>query len=75
MSFPTIDPTKTNSWKKLAAHAETMKHVHMRSLFAADPNRFASFTQTEGDLLFDYSKNILTQETMDNLVALAKECG
>jgi glucose-6-phosphate isomerase len=52
-----------------------MKKVHMRELFAQDPNRFSSFSQQEGDLLFDYSKNIVTKETMALLSDLAKECG
>jgi glucose-6-phosphate isomerase len=74
MSFPSIDPTSTPSWKQLAAHAESMKSVHMRDLFSADASRFASFSQKDGDLLFDYSKNIITQDTLDLLVELANEC-
>ena len=75
MPFPTINPTKTQAWKKLQAHAEKMKHVHMRELFKQDPNRFNRFSQTEGDLLFDYSKNIITTETLALLNALTGECG
>lgn len=74
MSFPSIDPTSTPSWKKLAAHAETMKSVHMRDLFSTDAKRFASFSQKDGDLLFDYSKNIINQDTLDLLVELANDC-
>lgn len=74
MSFPSIDPTSTPSWKKLTVHAETMKSVHMRDLFSADTKRFASFSQKDGDLLFDYSKNIITQDTLDLLVELANDC-
>ncbi len=74
MSFPSIDPTSTASWKKISAHAEKMKSVHMRDLFAQDASRFASFSQKDGDLLFDYSKNIINRETLDLLFGLAEEC-
>jgi glucose-6-phosphate isomerase len=75
MPFPTINPTKTKTWKKLEAHADTMKQVHMRELFSQDPNRFDRFSQIDGDLLFDYSKNIITAETIGLLNELATECG
>ena len=73
--FPSIDPTTTSSWKSLTSHAVEMKKVHMRDLFAQDPTRFNSFSQQDGNLLFDYSKNIITKETMELLIDLAKECG
>jgi glucose-6-phosphate isomerase len=75
MPFPTINPTKTEAWKKLQAHADKMKQVHMRELFSQDPNRFNRFSQIDGDLLFDYSKNIITAETLALLNELAGECG
>jgi glucose-6-phosphate isomerase len=73
--FPSTDPTSTSAWKQLSSHAEAMKKVHMRALFANDPTRYASFSQTDGNLLFDYSKNIITQETIQLLMDLARECG
>lgn len=73
--FPSIDPTTTSAWKQLSTHAEAMKKVHLRALFANDPTRFDSFSQTDGNLLFDYSKNIITQETIQLLMDLARECG
>jgi glucose-6-phosphate isomerase len=73
--FPSTDPTSTSAWKQLSSHAEAMKKVHMRALFAYDPTRYASFSQTDGNLLFDYSKNIITQETIQLLMDLARECG
>lgn len=72
--FPAIDPTTTSSWKRLSQHAAEMKKVHMRELFAQDPTRFSSFSQQDGNLLFDYSKNIITKETMQLLNDFAKEC-
>jgi glucose-6-phosphate isomerase len=68
-----IDPTTTQSWKKLAAHYEKMKTVHMKSLFAADPERFAKFSLRFNDILVDYSKNIITGETRALLLDLAEE--
>jgi glucose-6-phosphate isomerase len=74
MAFPSINPTKTNSWKKLSSLAAEMKSVHMKTLFATDASRFSSFSQQEGNLLFDYSKNILTEATFGLLNELAREC-
>jgi len=65
--------TQTAAWKKLAAHAEEMKKVHMRDLFADDPQRFDKFSLHFGDTLVDYSKNILTEETQSLLLELARE--
>ena len=72
--LPKIDPTSTSAWKSLQAHFETMKQVHMRTLFAADDNRFTNFSVRKDSLVFDYSKNIVTGDTMKNLFALAREC-
>lgn len=49
--------------------------VEMKELFAKDPKRFEQFSQTFEDILIDYSKNIITEETMDLLYGLAEECG
>lgn len=75
MSFPAVNPTHTESWKKLSAHASQLKQVHLRELFRANPDRFEHFSQWYGDLLFDYSKNIITKETLELLNSLALECG
>lgn len=71
--LPTQSPVKTKSWKKLAAHAATMKNVHMRDLFASDEQRFEKYTLRHGDILFDYSKNRITDKTLELLFDLAKE--
>jgi len=75
MSFPAVNPTNTESWKKLSAHASQLKQVHLRELFHTNPDRFEHFSQWHGDLLFDYSKNIITKETLELLNSLALECG
>jgi glucose-6-phosphate isomerase len=73
--FPTINPTGTKAWQELDQHANAMKQTHMRELFAKDADRFKKFTLTFEDILFDYSKNIITEETRSKLLFLAKECG
>ena len=74
MAFPSINPTQTAAWQKLSIHASEMKSASIKSLFAADSNRFSSFSQQNGNLLFDYSKNIISKQTLDLLIELAEEC-
>ncbi len=69
-----IDPTQTMSWRKLGDHFQSLKDVHMRDLFAKDPTRFEKFSIRFKEILVDYSKNRITQETLDLLLALAGEC-
>jgi len=57
----------------LQAHLTQMATLHMRDLFAADPARAARFSLQVGELLLDYSKNRITDETMALLVRLAEE--
>lgn len=67
--------TKTNAWKALKKHREDMSSVHMRDLFRKDSERFERFSIHFNDVLFDYSKNIITRETLELLLKLAKESG
>ena len=69
-----IDPTSTKSWQKLKVHYDAIKHRHLRDLFAEDPHRFQKFHLVFDDLLLDYSKNRIDEETIRLLVALAGEC-
>jgi glucose-6-phosphate isomerase len=73
MTNPDVRPTDLPSWKTLAAHAAQMKSQHLKDLFAADDKRFAKFSLQLSNLLFDYSKNLITDETKAALLALAKE--
>ncbi len=57
----------------LQTHLENMAAVHMRDLFANEPDRFERFSLPVGELLLDYSKNRITDETMRLLVRLAEE--
>jgi glucose-6-phosphate isomerase len=68
-----IDPTETNAWTKLTAHFLSMQATHLRELFEEDANRFEKFQLKLDDILIDYSKNIITQETIDLLIELANE--
>lgn len=73
--FPKIAPTDTQAWQQLATHAQRMKQLHIKDLFAQTPDRFQQFSLSEGDVLLDYSKNIITEETLTLLQQLAHECG
>ncbi len=70
MPIPDLD-----AWKALERHFERSRELEMRQLFAADPERFEKFHLRLGGLLFDYSKNRVTEETMRLLFELAKEAG
>jgi len=72
--FPKINPTTTQAWKKLEAHAAQMQEVQMKELFAQDGDRFKKFAHCFEDILIDFSKNIITTETKEALLQLAKEC-
>jgi glucose-6-phosphate isomerase len=67
-----MTPINIPEWQSLDRHYSDLKFVSMREQFALDSGRFKRFTATSGDLLLDYSKNRITQETMDKLVALAR---
>lgn len=62
-------------WQALAAHAAQMRQQHLRDLFAADPQRFEKLSRTELNLLFDFSRQLLNEETIRLLVALADARG
>jgi len=68
------NPTTTKSWQNLRRHYEKTKSLHMRALFAEDPQRFDKFSIRFNDLIVDYSKNRITQETFKSLITLAEEC-
>lgn len=68
-----INPQKTGAWKRLEEHFLKMRNVHMRELFTKDPQRFERFSLYYEDILVDYSKNIITAETMQLLQQLAVE--
>ncbi len=65
----------TATWQALAEHQAKIKDVHLRQMFAADPGRAARFTAKGPGLLLDYSKNRITDETLQLLLRLAEERG
>jgi glucose-6-phosphate isomerase len=73
MALQSINPTQTNAWKKLQAHFETMKNVQMQHLFANEPARAEKMHIEWQDFLVDYSKNIISEETISLLQELANE--
>ena len=71
-----INPTTTQAWFVLKKHfEEEMNRKQMKDLFAADPNRFETYSIKQDGVLFDYSKNIISEKTLQLLFQLAKECG
>ena len=73
--FPAVNPTNTNAWTKLSDHFKEMQKARIKDLFAAEPERFRRYSKKAGDILFDYSKNNITEKTITLLTTLANECG
>ncbi len=65
--------TQSPAWQALVQHQKEIAGLHMRDLFAADPQRFQRFSIRWNDLLIDYSKNRITEKTMSLLVDLARQ--
>ena len=69
------DITSTDEWRALAAHAERARALRLRAEFERDPERAERLTGQAGDLFVDYSKNLVTDETIGLLTALARRAG
>jgi glucose-6-phosphate isomerase len=69
------NPTTLSAWKELQEQHAELKKVSLAEYFTANPNRFAQFSVREDGLLFDYSKNHLTEKTLANFKQLFKEAG
>ncbi len=65
--------TQSLAWQALIAHQQEMADVHMRDLFADDTQRFERYSLRFADLLFDYSKNRITDKTLSLLIDLANQ--
>ena len=70
-----INPTETQSWKDLVDHFKEMQSVHMKDLFANDPDRFKKYSIRFDGILVDYSKNIITEDTLTLLLKLTDDVG
>ncbi|MBI5102142.1 MAG: glucose-6-phosphate isomerase [Nitrospirae bacterium] len=73
--LPHNNPVTTDAWGKLLAHYGVMKDALIREMFLEDPERFAKYSIRFEDVLLDYSKNIIRDETVSLLVGLAAEAG
>ncbi len=84
MATPVAEPTPTTkiapltgieAWKALEAHAQQVRGLHLRTLFADDPRRGERLTVEAAGLFLDYSKNRITDETLRLLLELAHQSG
>lgn len=73
MTLSKINPTTTAAWQKLSQHFTQMQNNSIKELFANDSSRAENFHIEWNDFLIDYSKNNITQETVDLLLELANE--
>ena len=73
MNQPTL--TESSAWQALLQHHAEVAELHLRELFAADPQRGEKLTASGAGLFLDYSKNRVTDETMRLLLALVEERG
>jgi glucose-6-phosphate isomerase len=64
---------QTTAWQALEKHFHSVRDLHMRELFEQDAARFDSFSMKINDILFDFSKNRVTGQTLELLMALARE--
>lgn len=71
--LPKINPSETQAWRKLEVHFLMMQATHMRELFSEDPSRFEKFSIRFNEMLIDFSKNSITEETVNLLLELAEE--
>ncbi len=68
-----LDVTQLKSWSALTRHRRAMQDFSMRQAFATDPGRFQRFSLSSCGLMLDYSKNLISEKTVDLLVGLARE--
>lgn len=73
MALENINPSGTAAWQELAKHFAEMQGASMKDMFAADTNRTANFNIQWNDFVVDYSKNIVSEKTMQLLGNLAQE--
>jgi len=67
--------TQKPTWQDLLRLRPTFDDIHMRDLFAADDSRAQKFSLQWDDILLDYSKNLITEESLKLLMQLARDCG
>jgi glucose-6-phosphate isomerase len=67
------NPTSTNSWKELQSHYQELKNIRISDLFLENPRRFSEFSIRENHFLLDFSKNIITSQTLNLLLNFCNE--
>jgi Glucose-6-phosphate isomerase len=72
--LPKINPLTTAAWPLLKEHYEEMKHLSIKEFFMEDPERFKKYSMAAPDILFDFSKNLVNEKTMELLFQLAEQC-
>lgn len=75
MALQNINPTKTEAWKKLNNHFSSFSNFSIQKAFQENPNRKASFTIDLDELTLDFSKNRISNETLNLLIELANQVG
>jgi len=73
MQLPKINPVSTKAWAQLQQHFAEIKNRHLRELFAENPSRATQLAITWNDFYIDYSKNRITDQTINLLLKLAEE--
>ena len=66
-------PKQSTTWTSLKQHAELIDQTSLRELFARDPGRFERYSLSSANVLLDYSKNRITDDTLSLLFSLARE--
>lgn len=72
--LPRINPTQTKAWEALKKHQAVLGQTHLRTLFSQDPERYNRYSLCLKDIVFDYSKNIIDDYTIAELIQLASAC-
>ena len=72
---PSLQKSRQSAWKELASHYKQISKLHLRQLFADDPKRGERLAVEAAGLYLDYSKNRVTDETLELLLQLAEESG
>ncbi|WP_340066254.1 glucose-6-phosphate isomerase [Ascidiimonas aurantiaca] len=75
MALRNVNPTDTQVWQELCAHFEEIKNLSIKETFAKDPERAHRLTTGWNDFLVDYSKNRVTDKTLELLIKLAESSG
>ena len=73
MSLQSTNPTTSEAWNKLSNHFSESKNIHLKELFALDAKRASKFTLRWNDFLVDFSKNKISQKTIELLIEMANE--